>query len=199
MRVNYGARSEAVANHARRSVISVISGNAHAGAETGATDPSLVPLHIVAPNINGEDESQTPMSGDENRTGHLSVVTQSRSTANRGQNPSPNLSLPISQSPDRFARRKSLAIYSSNTKLPLNNSSLHPTLTSSASSNRKRMRGSSVAGRPRTLYPQEPYRRDCTKMSLDELECMANSKRQHSLSGQHDKTGSSQKSLVSLR
>ena len=170
-----------------------------ANAETGTTDPSLMPLHIVAPNINGEDESQAPMPGDGNRTGNLSVVNRSHSIANRGRNPSPNLSRPISRSPESFVRRQSLAIHSSNTKLPLSNSSSHPTLTLSTSSNRKRMRGSSVAGRRRTFYPQEPYRRGCTKMYLDELECMANSKRRHSLSGQHDTALSSQKSLVFLR
>jgi hypothetical protein len=170
-----------------------------ADAEAGITDPGLMPLRIITPNINGEDEPQVPTSGDGNRGGQLSVFTRSRSAANRGENPSSALSLRTSRCQGSLARRQSLAIHSSNTKLPLDNSSPYPVMTSSASGSRKRMRRNSVTRGPGTPYPQQLYRRDCTKMYLDELECMTNLKRRHSLSRQHDTTLTSQKSWVFLR
>jgi len=145
-------------------------------------DPSLTPLRITAPNVNGEDEASpqtqlgtpTPSSGGRAKysafTAPLSTSSWSLGRTGRSQN-APVLRGP----PVDSVRGRRRSIHSSNGAARTDNSSSSPSSISTAEKDLRRMRvqGSNLTGLRKARHQQETHRTECSKLYLSELECRA--------------------------
>jgi hypothetical protein len=173
-------------------------------------DPSLSPLRIIAPNVNGEDEASaqtqpgtpTPSTGGRAKYSAFTAVPQSTSIwspghMGRGQ------SAPVlrGQFPVGSLRRRPRSFHSSDRPGRMGTTSSGPTPISGVEKDltRTRVNGSNLTGLRQARHQQEIYLRDCSKLYLSELECRAKLRQQRVSSSRHHPTGSFQKSLAVIR
>ena len=172
-------------------------------------DPSLTPLRITAPNVNGEDEASpqtqlgtpTPSSGGRAKysafTAPLPTSSWSLGRIGRSQN-APVLR---GQSPVDSVRGRRRLIHSSNWAARTDTTSSSPSSISTAEKDLQLMRvhGHNLTGLPKARHQQETYRRECSKLYLSELECRTKFKQQSVSASRHDPTQSFQESLAAIR
>lgn len=188
------------------SVDAEIDRRVNADRQNEVIDPSLTPLRITAPNVNGEDEASaqtqlgTPTASNGGRAKYsvpLSTSDWSLGRTGRSQN-APVLR---GQSPVDSVRGRRRLIHSSNGAARTDNSSSSPSSISTAEKDLRRMRvqGSNLTGLRKARHRQETYRRECSKLYLSELECRAKFKQQRVSASRHDPTQSFQESLAAIR
>lgn len=170
-------------------------------------DPSLAPLRLMAPNMNGEDDSSaetqpatpTPSNGGGAKYPGFTAVPLSTSNWNPGS----TQSAPVSrgQFPTVSSREYRLTIHRSDRAGSTDTTSPGPTPISSAQENPRRTQvyGSNLTGLRKARRQQEIYLKNSSKLYLSELECRAKVRQQRVSTSRHDPTQSYRKSLEAIR
>jgi hypothetical protein len=188
------------------SVDAEIDRRVNADRQNELIDPSLTPLRITAPNVNGEDEASpqtqlgtpTPSSGGRAKYSvPLSTSDWSLGRTGRSQN-APVLR---GQFPLGSLRRHPRSFHSSDRPSRTGTTSSGPIPISGAEKDptRTRVQGSNLTGLRKARHQQETHRRECSKLYLSELECRAKFKQQRVSASRHDPTQSFQESLAAIR
>ena len=208
----------ATGNNPDSSNLGAISASVHAAVDrrlnadrqSDLDDPGLMPLRIIAPNVNGEDEASvqtqavipTPLNGG--RTKHYGFSTVPLSTSN--WNPGSmgrTQSAPVSrgQFPTVLSRGRRVAIHRADRAGSTDTTSPGLTLISGVQGNlgRARVRSSNLTGLRQARRQQEIYLRNCSKLYLSELECRAKVRQQRVSASRRDPAQYCRKSLEATR
>lgn len=179
------------------SVDAAVDRRLNAGSQSDLNDPSLMPLRIIAPNANGEDEASsqiqavipTPLNGGRNKHYGFTTVPLFTSNWNPGSM-GRTQSAPVSraQFPTVSSRGHRLTIHGSDRAGSTDTTSPGPTLISSAQGNPggTRVRSSNLTGLRQARRQQEIYLRNCSKLYLSELECRAKVRQQRVSASRRD-------------
>jgi hypothetical protein len=192
------------------SVDAKVDRRVNADRQNGIVDPSLSPLRIMAPNVNGEDDSSTqmqpgtptPFTGGRAKYSAITAIPQSTSSwspgrIGRGQ------SAPVlrDQFPVDPPKMHPWPIHSSDRPGRTDTTWSGPTPISGAKKDlrQKRVHGSTQTDLHKARHQQEIYLRDCTKLYLPELECRAKLRQQRLSTSRHGPTEYDRKSLAAIR
>lgn len=182
----------------------------NADRQSDLNDPGLMPLRIIVPNVNGEDEASvqtqavipTPLNGG--RTKHYGFTTVPLSTSN--WNPGSmgrTQSAPVSrgQFPTVLSRGRRVTIQRADRAGSTDTTSPGLTPISGVQGNlgRTRVRSSNLTGLRQARRQQEIYLRNCSKLYLSELECRARVRQQRVSASRRDPAQSYRKSLEAIR
>lgn len=173
-------------------------------------DPSLPPLRIIAPNVNGEDEAsaqtptQTPTPSTGGRAKYSAFTAIPQSTA--GWNPrrmdrSQRAPVLRGQFPVHSLKGHHLATHGSDRAGHMENNSLGSPPFSGAERNlgSTRAHRSNLTDSRKAHYQQESRRRECSQLYLSELECRALLRQQRVSISRRDPTQSFRGSLAAIR
>src|ERR1019366_6109067 len=161
----------------------------NAGRQSDLLDPSLAPLRLMAPNINGEDDSSaetqpatpTPSNGGRAKYPGFTAVPLSTSSSNLGHmTDRQHASVLKEQSPENSLNEHHLSIHHSVPAARPDRDSWEPTPTSNAQGNlgRTRVHGSNLTGLRKARRQQEIYLKNSSKLYLSELEFRAKVRQQ---------------------
>ena len=182
----------------------------NADRQSDLLDPSLAPLRLMAPNINGEDDSSaetqpatpTPSNGGRAKYPGFTAVPLSTSSSNLGHMAGrQHASVLKEQSPRNSLNEHHLSIHHSVPAGRPDKDSWEPTPISSAQGNlgRTRVGSSNLTGLRQARRQQEIYLKNSSKLYLSELECRAKVRQQRVSTSRHDSTQSYRKSLEAIR
>ena len=182
----------------------------NADRQSDLLDPSLAPLRLMAPNMNGEDDSSaetqpataTPSNGGRAKYPGFTAVPLPTSSSNLGHMAGrQHASVLKEQSPGASLNEHHLSIHHSVPAGRPDKDSLEPTPISSAQENprRTRVHGSNLTGLRQARRQQEIYLKDSSELHLSELECRAKVRQQRVSTSRHDPTQSYRKSLEAIR
>ncbi|MGB8772382.1 MAG: hypothetical protein WCC92_22420 [Candidatus Korobacteraceae bacterium] len=170
-------------------------------------DPSLTPLRITSPNVNGEGEAslqpqpETRLSNND-RTNNFTTVPLSTNWNPGNLGASQNMPIltaqpsedSLEQQHHRPVRRSDMADRAHTTSsgsAPILGTATEMTQASVHRSNH------TVLGKPG--HQQDMYRRDCSKMDLTDSKCKANLKQHKVFTNQHEPTQLFPESLTTAR
>jgi hypothetical protein len=192
------------------SVDATVDRRLNADTQNGLNDPGLMPLRIIAPNVNGEDEAfvqtqavtPTPLNGG--RAKHRGFTTVPLSASNWGpgrMGRTQNASVPRGQFPLLSSSRHRQSIHGSDTPGSAGTALKRPPLNSTVQENldRTRVHRSNLTGLRKTRRQQEIYLKDCSELYLSELECRTKVRQQRASASRHNPTQSYRKSLEAMR
>ncbi len=171
-------------------------------------DPSLSPLRITAPNVNGEDEAstqsqpETPTPSNGGRINHnpgliaipLSTSIWHAASRNNGPDARPF----ADRSPVNLLRERRLSTRGSDSIRRTDNASSYPAPIFGAERplRRNQVHISSPTGLSKARHQQETRLRDCSRLALGGLQCRA--PRPASSASRHTLTQSYRKSLAAI-